>query len=143
MPDVNPLDPTTSVGQLRLLISDSQQRIDPGNPSADPEYYFSDDFLEGFLAIESDNIKLAAADALMALAANEALVSKKIRRENLQTDGPAVATALRQLAAEYKQDGLRAQETEDGVDGTFTIVDFADPVTPYDEYEAMAGVLWH
>jgi hypothetical protein len=141
--DVNPLDPTTPVGQLRLLISDSQLRTDPGDPSAPAEYYFSDLFLEGFLALNGGNLKLAAADALLALATNESMVSKKIRKENLQTDGPAVTNALRLVAQDYRTQGKADRDLEDSADGTFLVVDFADPVTPFDTFEATAGVLWH
>ena len=141
--DVSPLDPATPVGQLRLLTSDSQLRKDPGDPSLPAEYYFSDAFLEGFLTINSGNVFHAAASALTSLAANEALVSKKIRKENLQTDGPAVTNALRLLAQDYVVRGNKAQEILDAADGTFLIVDFADPVTPFDTFEATAGVLWH
>jgi hypothetical protein len=143
MTDVSPLDPNTPVGQLRLLISDSQLRTDPGNPTADAEYYFSDPFLTGFLALNSDNLKLAAADALLALAANESMVSKKIRKENMQTDGPAVTNALRLLAQDYRSQGKDDAEASDAVDGTFNVVDFVDPETPFDVFEARAGVLWH
>lgn len=141
--DVSPLDPTTPVGQLRLLISDSQLRKDPADPSAPAEYYFSDAYLGGFLAMNAGNLKLAAADALLALAVNESLVSKKIRKENLQTDGPAVTNALRLAAHDFRTQGKADREVEDAGDGTFLIVDFEDPVTPFDAYEAQAGVLWH
>lgn len=141
--DVNPLDPTTPVGALRLLISDSQLRTDPGDPSLPAEYYFSDVFLEGFLALNAGNLKLAAADALLALATNESMVSKKIRKENLQTDGPAVTNALRLVAQDYRSQGKADQYDIDAADGTFLVVDFADPVTPFDQFEARAGVLWH
>jgi hypothetical protein len=144
MADVNPLDPNTPVGQLRLLISDSQLRNDPLNPAAEPEFYYSDEFLGGFLTIAGDNIYFAAADALTAFAANDALVSKKIRKENLQTDGPAVANALRLLAQDYRARGKAVEESGEAADGTFAIVDFADPVTPFDVFEANnGGVLWH
>jgi len=141
--DISPLDPTTPVGQLRLLTSDSQLRTDPGDPRLPAEYYFSDVFLEGFLAINGGNLKLAAADALMALATNESMVSKKIRKENLQTDGPAVTNALRLVAQDYRTQGKADKDILDAADGTFLIVDFADPVTPFDTFEAQRGVLWH
>lgn len=140
---VNPLDPTTPVGQLRLLISDSQLRTDPGDPALPAEYYFSDGFLEGFLALNAGNLKLAAADALLALATNESMVSKKIRKENLQTDGPAVTNALRLVAQDYRSQGKADAADLDAADGTFLVVDFADPVSPFDQFEARAGVLWH
>jgi hypothetical protein len=141
--DVNPLDPITPVGQLRLLTSDSQLRTDPGDPSAPAEYYFSDAFLEGFLAMNGGNLKLAAADALLALATNESMVSKKIRKENLQTDGPSVTNALRLVAQDYRTQGKVDKELLDAADGTFLVVDFEDPVTPFDMMEARVGVLWH
>lgn len=141
--DVSPLDPTTPVGQMRLLTSDSQLRKDPGDPSLPAAYYYSDADLEGFLAINGANLKLAAADVLMAFAVNESMVSKKIRKENLQTDGPAVSNAMRLLAQDYRTQGNKAQEILDAADGTFLVVDFADPVTPFDTFEAQAGVLWH
>ena len=141
--DVNPLNPATPVGQLRLLTSDTQLRKDPGDPSLPAEYYFSDAFLEGYLAINAGNLKLAAADVLLALATNESMVSKKIRKENLQTDGPAVTNALRLVAQDLRSQGKADQEVRDAADGTFLVVDFADPVTPFDVFEAQAGVLWH
>ena len=141
--DVSPLDPTTPVGQLRLLTSDSQLRTDPGDPSLPAEYYFSDAFLEGFLAINAGNLKLAAADALLALATNESMVSKKIRKENLQTDGPAVTNALRLVAQDYRSQGKADAADLDAADGSLFIVDYHDPVTPFDVYEAQRGVLWH
>jgi hypothetical protein len=131
------------VGQLRLLIADSQLRTDPNTPEADPAYYYSDGFLEGFLSLNGDNLKLAAADALLSFAVNEAMVSKKIRKENLATDGPAVAAELRRTAEMYRIEGNKAKDEADAEDGTFLVVDFADPVTPWDEYEYMAGGLWH
>lgn len=144
MVDINPLDPESPVGQVRLLISDSQLRSDPLNPAAAAEYYFSDSFIGGFLSLSAGNVYHAAADALTALASNDALVSKKIRKENLQTDGPAVANALRLLAQDYRARGNKVQESEDAADGTFIIVDFEDPVTPFDRFEAMnGGPLWH
>jgi len=141
--DVNPLNPATPVGQLRLLTSDTQLRKDPGDPSLPAEYYFSDAFLEGYLAINAGNLKLAAADVLLALATNESMVSKKIRKENLQTDGPAVTNALRLVAQDLRSQGKADQEVRDAADGTFLVVDFQDPVTPFDVFEAQAGVLWH
>lgn len=141
--DQFPLDPATPVGQLRLLISDSQLRKDPGDPTLPAEYYFSDGFLSGFISMNDGNLKLAAADALLALATNESMVSKKIRKENLQTDGPAVTNALRLVAQDYRVQGKADRELLDAADGTFLIVDFADPVTPFDTFEAQAGVPWH
>lgn len=138
--DVNPLDPTTPVGQLRLLISDSQLRKDPADPSLPAEYYFPDDHLEGFLALNVGVLKLAAADALMALATNESMVSKKIRKENLQTDGPAVTNALRLQANDFRAQGkLDREEAYADAGNLVAIVDYQHQLS-YEEIFSRSGI---
>jgi len=107
----------TPVAKVRLLIADT----DPDNE------LLTDEQIEGFLSIENDRIKRAAASALDAIAASEVLVSKKIRTLDLQTDGPAVAAELR---AQAKQ--LRDQDDQDGDEGPWGIdvIPF-DPLAPY------------
>lgn len=77
-------DFTTPEGQVRLIIGDT----DPDDP------WFSDDEIKGFLALAQDNPTLAAAKALRNMAVSEVLIAKKIRTQDLQTDGPAVGAAL-------------------------------------------------
>ena len=142
-----PLDPTSPVGQLRLLISDSQKRKDPGEPALAAEYYFSDTFLEGFLSLNGGVLKLAAADALLALATNESMVSKKIRKENLQTDGPAVTNALRLLASDYRAQGKLDREELDATNGNLiAVVDYQRQLSMSDILDRsgvpMVGQLW-
>jgi len=88
--------------KVRLLIADVD--TDPA------KQLLTDDQVDGFLELEAANVKRAAADALDAIASSEALVSKKIRTQDLATDGPAVADSLRKHA-----DRLRVQADE--VDG--------------------------
>jgi len=85
--------PSDEQRQVRLLIADT----DPGNR------FFSTLQLADFLAMNSDSVRRAAAQALDVWAANEAMVSKKIRTQDLSTDGPAVADALRKSAAELRR----------------------------------------
>jgi hypothetical protein len=85
-------DPTTDVGKIRLIIQDKDEN----------NAFFSDEDLAAFLAI-SDGVRRAAADALDALASNEAYVQKRIRLLELSTDGPAVATALREHANKLRE----------------------------------------
>ena len=143
MADESPLDPASPVGKLRLLTSDSVLRKDPRDRNAAPSYYYTDEVHAAFLEMEGGNLKLAAANVLLSFAANEALVSKKIRTESLQTDGPAVAAELRLQAAQLRQDGLREQAVTDADEGAFIAVDFVDPITPWDGFELGAGVPWH
>ena len=86
-------DPSTAVGMVRLLITDT---VAPG--------LFTDLQIEAFLTAEGDNTKRGAALALEVMARSEALIGKKIKTQDLQTDGPAVAAELRASAA-----ALRAQ----------------------------------
>ncbi len=106
-------DPTTPVGQVRLLITDTNV--------ARP--IFADDAeIEAFLGMNDDDIRLAAAQALDVIATNEALVLKVIQNMDLRTDGAAVAASLREHAKT-----LREQvETEPAVDyAEFAVNHFA------------------
>lgn len=103
----------TDVDTVRLLIADTT----PHNE------LLKDDQLQQLLDLEG-NVKAAAAQALDIIASSEALVSKVIKTQDLSTDGPATAKALREHA-----NRLRAQaagDTADADEGFFDIVDF-DP----------------
>lgn len=86
-------DAESNERQVRLLIADTDEA----------NYLFTAEQIADFLAINGDNVRRAAAQALETIAANEAMVSKKIRTQDLSTDGPAVAEALRKLAAELRR----------------------------------------
>lgn len=85
-------DPQTPAGKVRLLVNDTDTS----------DAIFDDGEIGVFLTMRDDDVFLAAATALRTIAGNEALVSKKIKLLDLSTDGPAVAKALRELAAEYE-----------------------------------------
>lgn len=93
-------DPSTPTGYVRMLIGDT----DP----LPHEQVFTDDEIAALLAREGGPLR-AAARALDIIADSEARLSKKIRTQDLQTDGPAVADSLRKHAAT-----LRAQAARDG-----------------------------
>ena len=100
-------DPTTSAGQVRLLITDT-------NTLDATVQFFQDDEIAAFLTMAANNVKRAAAAALMAMARNEVIIQKKIKIMDLQTDGPAVAKELRESAAE-----LRTEAADEDVTGAF------------------------
>lgn len=117
MADITPPDLASGVGRVRKYIPDMVQLEDPKNPAAAPSYYFSDAEVAAFLAEYSDkperwHVKRAAADAIDALANNEALILKKIKTEDLETDGKAVADALR-AGARALRDRARQEEVEE------------------------------
>jgi hypothetical protein len=129
MTDISPPDYSSPVGLVRAHIPDVEQ-VDwehDGNAS----YLFTDSHLTGLLSLngvlpneyQSWSIKRAAADAVDALAVSEALISKVIKTEDLQTDGAKVANALIQRAVQLRR--AADDEEESAVaDTAFTIVDY-------------------
>ena len=77
------------------------------------------------------NIRLAAADALETIAVSEVLVSKKIRTQDLTTDGPAVSAELRALAKRLRDAAQAATDLADTFDG-FDLVDALGAARPCD-----------
>ena len=62
----------------------------------------SDTNISAYLTLEADDVRLAAADALDAIASNEVLVQKVIRLGDLSTNGAAQASALREHAKQLR-----------------------------------------
>lgn len=113
-------DVSTDRGKVRLLITDVQE----ANP------LFQDAEIDAFLTLNT-SVRLAAAAALEVIAASEVLVLKKIINLDLETDGPAVARELRELAKQ-----LRAQEN---ALGAFDIAEqIHDPFTEREYWDKQA-----
>lgn len=107
-------DVATAAGQVRLLIPDT----DPDN------HLLEDAEITALLALEASDVRRAAATALELIASSEALVSKKIRTQDLSTDGPAVARELRERAAQLRVQADEATLNADGDEVGLEIVDF-------------------
>lgn len=105
---IAPIDPTSPVGQVRLLLGDT----DATNLANDQgEYlYYSDTEITGLLAMYGDNPKRTAARALRTIAASQTLLLKKFTSADVAVDMPAAAKELRLLA-----DALE-KEANDGDD---------------------------
>lgn len=106
------VDPTTTIGQVRLLATDVDE-VDP---------LFTDAQIQAFLTLEGGRVRRAAAQALDTIASSEAMVSKKIRATDITTDGPAVAKELRGRAASLRQQD--DQTDDDGGTWGLDIVEF-------------------
>lgn len=105
------IDYTTDVGQVRLLIADT----DPASQ------LLNDPQVEAFLSMARGNVYRAAAQALDTIATSEALVSKVISMNGLSVDGTKVSADLRSRASELR----RQADDGDGDDSAgFDIVDF-------------------
>ena len=112
-PDVYPPDYASSIGQVRLLIPDTEQIGDT------PAYLFSDPQIQAFLTLYGNNVKRAAAQAKLVLATSEALINKVIKTYDFQTDGAKLGAELRAQAAELRAEADR-DELDDSSD-TFLI----------------------
>lgn len=104
IPDLYPPDYSTAVGQVRLLIPDTEQLTDPANPSAPAEYIFDDHKIQALVSLYANNVKRAAAQAKLILATSEALINKVIRTYDYTTDGAKLGAELRAQAAELKKE---------------------------------------
>jgi hypothetical protein len=110
------IDLTTDLGKVRLLISD----MDEAN------LIFQDPEIGVFLDMTGDVVLLAAAKALEVIAGNEAMVQKRIKILDLQTDGPAVSKELRELAKTWREEydaTLAASDEDLGFDIAEMVVD--------------------
>lgn len=118
--DVDTVPPATEAqDDVRLLITDT----DTANR------IFSTRQIAAFLRLNSGNVRRAAAQALDAMASNEALVSKVIKTQDLSTDGAKVADALRKQAAELRRQADAGEDTEDS--SGFEIVEYEPyPASP-------------
>jgi hypothetical protein len=100
--DVTPPDYSTTLGQVRLLIPDTEQLLNPANPSATAEYLFNDSQVTAFLSLYASNVKKAAAQAKLVLATSESLINKVIKTGDYATDGAKLGAELRAQAAELR-----------------------------------------
>ena len=121
-PDIFPPDYATAIGQVRLLIPDTEQLDNPATSTVDATYIFDDHQIQAFLSLYANSVKRAAAQAKLVLATSETLISKVIRTDDLQTDGAKLGAELRAQAKEL-QEQAEKEELYDSYED-FEIVDF-------------------
>ena len=89
-----------SITIVRTLITDNP--TDANGVVIATDQVFTDAEIESFISLAGGNLDLAAVRGLRVLAANDALVLKKVSVEGEDTDGPAVAEALRKIALDIE-----------------------------------------
>lgn len=100
-------DPSTNLGMVRLLLSDTDFN----------QQVFTDEELTALLTLEGGSVKRAAAQAIDTNATNLVLAMRVLKTQDLTTDGAKVADAMRAHA-----DRLRAQADASEDDGFFGLV---------------------
>ena len=109
------MDYEAAIRQVRVLIADM----------ATPPL-LDDKTLQTYLEMQGWEegarwaVKRAAADALDAIATSEVLTAKKVRTQDLSTDGPAVSAELRKQATGLRQ---RADDEDPDFGGVFEVID--------------------
>ncbi len=119
--DVFPPDYATAVGQVRLLIPDTEQLIDLADAEQHSEYIFSDAQVQAFLTLYSNNVKRAAAQAKLVLATSESLINKVIRTADYTTDGAKLGAELRAQAKALQEEADK-DDLIDSYDDSFIVV---------------------
>lgn len=95
---VAPPDFTTAVGQVRLLIGDTDAVL-PQVPDGTGTYvFYSDAEIAGLLALYGPDPRRSAAAMLRTIAMTPALLLKKFSSADVAVDGPAVADSLLAIA---------------------------------------------
>ena len=122
IPDIYPPDYATAIGQVRLLIPDTEQLENPADPDAEAAYIFDDHQIQAFLVLYANSVKRAAAQAKLVLATSETLISKLIRTDDLQTDVAKLGAELRAQAKDLRDQASEEELYEAYED--FEIVDF-------------------
>ena len=102
------IDYTSSIGQVRVLIPDLRKLEDLRDLRNEPRYLFTDDEILAFLAVNSGNVKRAAADACDAIGMDKALQLLVLKTDDKQTDGAKLLDAIVKRAR-----ALREQAKED------------------------------
>jgi hypothetical protein len=115
-------DPSTSVGMVRLLITDLSETAP----------LFEDAQLSALLTAERGSVKRAAAAALETIARSEVLIAKHTSTNDLSTNGPSVGAELRASAKSLRD---QAKQDEDDLIGGndawgISVIDF-DPQAAY------------
>lgn len=108
---LSPIDPTTPVGQVRLVIGDTDA-IDVDSDGYGEFVYYSDRELESLLGLYGGNVKRTAARIYRTIAASEVLLHKKFVSADLSADSSVVSKELRLLA-----DALEREADSDAADG--------------------------
>lgn len=122
------IDFSSPVGQVRVLIPDLRKLEDLRNLRNEPRYLFADEEIEALLAVNSGNVKLAAADACDAIGMDKALQLLVLKTDDKQTDGAKLLSAIVGRAKQLRAQAREDEENNlcfDVVQPTFEPVDWA------------------
>lgn len=114
------VDFSTPLGKVRALIPDTEE-VD-WDDSGTTSFLLPDGHLSALLSLNNDQVRLAAADACEAIGMSEALISKVIKTEDLETDGAKNAQVFLTRARQLRDAHKWEQDVE--ASGHFQLVKF-------------------
>jgi len=85
-------DTSTNIGKVRTLIGDTDST----------SYLLSDEEIQVFLTLESNDLYASAAGCLRSIASSKALLEKVIKAGNYSEDTRGISKALNDLANKYE-----------------------------------------
>ena len=81
---VTPLDPTTSIGAVRLNVGDTEAvPLDPDVPGQGSYRYFSDDQIQAFLDVSGSSVARATGTAIRQMAQVAAMTERQVSTDDL------------------------------------------------------------
>lgn len=121
---IAPVDLTSTVGQVRLLLGDTDPTGVHGGSGT--YLYFSDAEITAILGLYDNKPKLAAARALETIAGSQALLLKSWSTDDLSVRGDVIAKELRELAKQLRAEAVGEDSSE--FVALIQTVDTDDPV---------------
>lgn len=99
---IAPLDPTSPIGQLRVLVGDTDSRpLDPAQPGLGDYAVFGDIALEASLLAADSSLNRAAGNLFLTLAAQLSAEGKSIRTEDLSINTTQRGQSLLDIAKAF------------------------------------------
>lgn len=128
---INPPDLLTTVGQIRVLVGDTDPvPFNPVQAGFGQYAWYSDDELASLLLLFGDSPKRVAIWVLSQVSISMSLKLKKWTSDDLSVDGPAITAALEKTIARLAKDVEAELAGEDeffGIYDTGTELDFEWP----------------
>src|SRR5690625_7640125 len=101
------VDYHSKIGQVRVLIPDLEE-VD-WDDSGTSSYLFEDPQLEALLDLNDGRVRLAAADAVEAVAFSEALISKVIKTEEIGRASCREREQISRVEEAHKQKNIKKE----------------------------------
>ncbi len=118
---VTPIDTSTLPGLVRLLVGDTDPApLDPVEEGYGEYAWYSDEELDALGLLHDDSPKRVAIWVLSTVAINLGLRLRKWTSEDLQVDGPAIASGIEKtiarLSKEVERDEMKGEAMFDVVE---------------------------